>query len=71
MARKSDFATYTLKFRDAKGLHTLKFLLASSAMSAFADKCGDPKVQTAAWFSAGGHCFASFTRESKQGVLPL
>lgn len=71
MPSKRDFAHYTLKFRDEHGLHTRKFLLASSAMQAFAELRSTESVVHAAWFSAGGHCFASFTRGDRQGVLPL
>lgn len=68
---KKAFAYYTLKYRDGRGKHTAKFLLASSAMGAYAKLQENPAVQSAAWFSAGGQCFASFTRSGAQGVLPL
>lgn len=77
MPSKRDFAYYTLKYRDEHGLHTRTFLLASSAMQAFAELRSIESVVHAAWFSAGGHCFAQFSRTSAgssipaQGVLPL
>ncbi len=71
MTTKKDFAFYRLKYRDGKGLHTEKFLLASSAMAAYAEAIKRPDVVTAAWFSAGGHCFASYSKLAAQGVLRL
>lgn len=71
MSSKKDFIHYKLKFRNASGLHTREYPLASQAMTAFAELRSTDGVIHAAWFSAGGHCFDSFTREPVQGVLQL